>query len=149
MQFPSFQSAVKRHWRKINLRAASAVLIILLGWVAAPAAMLAQQSDTCAMECSVAEGHCCCAPHPLWVEGQDHSGVREIGQPAVESSCPCPATTPASAKVFSRQTPRTVWHDPAAACPPQSISHRQDSSYSSLRFTPKSPRAPPASFLTA
>jgi hypothetical protein len=149
MQFPSFQSAVKHHWRKINMRVASAVLVFLLSWLAAPTAMWAQPLDYCSMECCVAEGQCCCASQKLWVEGQDYSGVGEIGQTAVESSCPCPATPLTSAKVFSRQIPRTIWHEPAADQSPQLICHSQDSGYSSLRFTPKSPHSPPVFLLSA
>lgn len=144
-----FRQNAYRQLQKINLRAASALLIFLLGWSALPVALLAQEPDVCSMECCVAEGHCCCASQKLWVEGQDHSGIREIGSTEIESSCPCPATPPANAKVFSRQIPQTLWHETAANQPPPLIGHQHSSGYSSLHFSPKSTRAPPASLLTA
>jgi len=150
MNFPKFQPVIdRRQWKKINLRAAGALLLFLLTWLSVPAAMLAQQPDVCSMECCVAEGHCCCASQRLWVEGQDHSRIREIGSIEIESSCPCLATPSANAKVFSRQIPQTIWHELAANQPPPLIGHQQRSGYSSLHFSPRSPRAPPASFLTA
>ncbi|HMY75233.1 MAG TPA: hypothetical protein PLQ88_25665, partial [Blastocatellia bacterium] len=79
----------------------------------------------------------------------DHSDVREIGQTEIESSCPCPATPPAVTKVFSRRISQIIRHEPYIDPPPPLIEHRQSSGYNSLRFSPKSPRAPPASFLAA
>lgn len=149
MQILKFQSAVKRHWQKINLRAVAALLFFLLSWLAPSAALWEQPLDYCSMECCVAEGHCCCASQKLWVEGQDHSGVREIGHAEIESSCPCPATPAISAKVFSRRISPTIRHEPAANQPSPLIEHRQSSGYNLLRFSPTSPRAPPASFLHA
>ncbi|MEP7337930.1 MAG: hypothetical protein ABI977_09310, partial [Acidobacteriota bacterium] len=103
MTFPKFQRAIDRiRWRKINLRAASALLIFLLGWSALPAVMLAQEPDTCWMECCVAEGHCCCATAKPFVEGHDYTGVYKISQPEAAPSCQNPATLPSGIKIFPR-----------------------------------------------
>lgn len=140
MSFTKFQRVLS----KINLKAAGMLLVFMLSWVAAPASLLAQQPDVCSMECCVAEGHCCCAAPKLWVEGQDHGGIREIGTTEIESSCPCPVTPPSGVKKLSRQTARTVSHDLTGDGTNQPVLHKHPSVYDSLRFTPKSPRAPPS-----
>ncbi len=145
MSFTKFQRVL----RQINLKAAGTLLIFLLSWAAAPAALLAQQPDVCSMECCVAEGHCCCAAPKLWVEGQDHGGIREIGTTEIESSCPCPVTPPSGVKDLSRQTVRTVSHDPIDESVSQPVQRNHPSHYDSLRFTPKSPRAPPSFLLNS
>ncbi|HEX9002405.1 MAG TPA: hypothetical protein VGB07_21040 [Blastocatellia bacterium] len=147
MNFKNFHPA--NIVRAINWRAAIALFVLLTSWSATPVSQWAQPLEYCSMECCVADGHCCCASQKPFVEGQDHSGVGEIGQVAIQTSCPCPATPSASAKVFSRQIPQTLWHDPVPDLPLLLRNHRRNSDYSSLHFSPRSPRAPPARFLTA
>ncbi|MBP6820429.1 MAG: hypothetical protein KA368_02745 [Acidobacteria bacterium] len=139
MNFSKFQKVIS----KINLRAAGALLIFLLSWAAAPVALLVQQPDTCSMECCVAEGHCCCAAPKLWVEGQDHSNVGEIEQNRIDSSCPCPVTPPSNSKIVSRQIAANLLYLLAPDESEANVSRREDSFYSSVRFSPDSSRAPP------
>jgi hypothetical protein len=137
-------SKLQRVISKINLRAAGALLVFLLSWVSAPVAMLAQQPDTCSMECCIAEGHCCCAAPKLWVEGQDHSNVGEIEQNQIDSSCPCPITLTSTAKILSRHiaaNPSLVLAPDEAAA---DVSRRKNSFYRSIPFSKDSSRAPPA-----
>ena len=140
MSFTNFQTAL----RKINLKAAGALLIFLMSWSVVPIALVVEQTDVCSMECCVAEGHCCCAAKKLWVEGQDHGGIREIGTAELETACPCPVTPPSSVKTLSRQTVRVFSHDLMSESARQPILLNPPSLYDSLRFTPKSPRAPPS-----
>ncbi|MBS1790698.1 MAG: hypothetical protein JST85_23475 [Acidobacteria bacterium] len=140
MHFLKFQRAL----RKINLKAAGTLLIFLMSWISVPAALVAQQSDVCSMECCVAEGHCCCAAPKLWVEGQNHGGIREIGSPEIHASCPCPAMPASGVKTFSRQTMRVLAQEFADETASSPIQWTRPSRYRSLRFTPKSPRAPPS-----
>ncbi|MDQ3009154.1 MAG: hypothetical protein M3X11_00400 [Acidobacteriota bacterium] len=141
MTFRNFHPA--NIMRAINWRAAIALLLLLLGWVATPVSLLAQERDTCAMECCMAEGHCCCATAKPFVEGQDYSGVHEIGQPEIGSSCPGLATLPSDAKALSRQATPAAAHLPASEEPVRIIRRSEESFYSSLRFSPDSSRAPP------
>lgn len=145
MTFQKFQRAIDRiRWRKINLRAASALLIFLLGWSALPATMLAQVPDTCSMECCIAEGHCCCATVKPFVEGQDYGDVQKIGQLEAAPSCQNLATLPSGAKVFPRLTTPVVTHLPAPDDHAQLSHRRGESFYLSPQFSPDSSRAPPA-----
>ena len=148
MNFPKFQRVIDRRcWpqlKKVNLRAASALLIFLFAWSALPVAMLAQESDVCSMECCVAEGHCCCVTHKPFVEGHDYSGVREIGSAADESPCQGLATPPSGVKILSRQLTPAGAHLPAPEEPTQSVLGREESFYRSLRFSLDSSRAPPS-----
>src|SRR5262249_35594319 len=129
--------------RKINLRAASALLIFLLGWSALPAAMLAVEPDVCSMECCVAEGHCCCAARKPFVEGHDYSGIVEVGQADDESSCQRLATPPWGFKILSRQITLSVAPLPAPDGTARLIRRGDLSFYRSLHFSPDSSRAPP------
>lgn len=131
-------------WRAINWQAAFVLMLFLLSWSAAPVSLFATEPDVCSMECCVAEGHCCCAAKKLWVEGQNHGGIREIGSPEIQASCPCPVTPPSSVKTISRQTVRVVLHDLADETTNSLTQWTHPSLYHSLRFTPKSPRAPPS-----
>src|SRR5438034_157651 len=71
-----------------RLRAASAVLLLLLGWLSAPVSWATSSSDVCSMSCCVTSGHCCCAQrHPL-VKGQDPSSQDAIDSGEITSSCP-------------------------------------------------------------
>jgi hypothetical protein len=119
-------------------------LIFLLGWSALPAAMWAQEPDTCSMECCVAEGHCCCATAKPFVEGHDYTGVYKIGQPEAAPSCQNLATLPSGIKILPRSVTPSVAHLLAPDEPAQLICHRGESFYCSPQFSPDSSRAPPA-----
>jgi len=45
-----------------SFQAASALLVLLLGWLSVPVSLAAYEPDVCSMSCCVAAGHCCCTP---------------------------------------------------------------------------------------
>jgi len=73
---------------KLNLRAASAALALLLGWLSAPIALASFTPDVCSMSCCVAAGHCCCTPRHALVEGQIPDGEPQIDQAEASTNCP-------------------------------------------------------------
>ncbi len=146
MQFLKFQRATSSLQRKtINLRAASALLIFLLSWIAVPAPMLAEHSaeEFCSMECCVADGHCCCAASKPFVEGKDYSDVPKLALPELASQCPCPVTPPSNSKIAHSQITQTHWRYLAVTEHPLPIYHREDTFYRSPQLSLHSSRAPP------
>ena len=141
MKFSKFQRVIG----KINLRAAGALLIFLLIWIAVPAAMLAEHSteDFCSMECCMAEGHCCCAAAKPFVEGKDYSDIAKFNSPEIGSACPCPVTPPSNSKITPNQIARTLSRVLAVDEQPLPIHRAQDSFYRAPQLTPNSSRAPP------
>ncbi|MDX2044362.1 MAG: hypothetical protein SF097_24345 [Acidobacteriota bacterium] len=142
MNFPNFQRALK----KINLRAAGALLIFLLSWIAVPASMLVEHSaeEFCSMECCVADGHCCCAASKPFVEGKDYSDIPKLALPELTSQCPCPATPPSSSKIARGQIAQTHSRHLAVAEHSLPIYYREVTFYRSPQLSPNSSRAPPA-----
>lgn len=145
MSLATFQRATA--WRQLNLRAAGLLLLVLLSWAAVPAELLAQEPDFCAMECCVAEGHCCCAARKPWVEGQVRGDHPEVGLMQLAAACPCPTTPPAKSTIFPRTLARLAARDHTPAKPNQFISYDAESGYRSPHFTPRSLRAPPTLLL--
>jgi hypothetical protein len=72
-----------------RLRVTAAVFALLLGWLAPVLPLAASEPDVCAMECCVAEGHCCCAARKPFVKGHVPG---EDGRPVIsekELTAPC------------------------------------------------------------
>lgn len=89
----------RRQQQWLRSRAALAILLVALGWLAVPVSLAAQKSDVCEMECCVADGHCCCAAHRTYVAGQIPDGGDIVTVP--ELFAPCPAKCASAATSFS------------------------------------------------
>lgn len=150
MKFPNFQlviSSFQRQRKTINWRAAGALLIFLLSWTTAPAALLAQHEaeEFCSMECCVADGHCCCAASKPFVEGKDYSDIPKLALPELASKCPCPATPSSSSKLAYSRVAQTHSRFLAVSKQPPPIYQSEKNFYRSPQLRPNSSRAPPAS----
>jgi hypothetical protein len=150
MQFLKFQRAISGfQWKRINLRAAGALLIFLLSWMAVPAAMLAHQDseEFCSMECCVADGHCCCAAAKPFVEGKDYSDVPKFASPELASQCPCPVTPPSSSKLAHGQIAPNQSRNLAVVESSLQIQCVEQTLYNSPQLSPNSSRAPPVTLI--
>src|SRR5437588_12788982 len=104
------QQRITQHYLT-RLRAASAVLLLLLGWLSAPMSWAIASSDVCSMSCCVTSGHCCCTPRHAWVEGQDHSDQDAIDRAEMTSSCPAECSSSAlSSSLLMRGQAQTATH---------------------------------------
>jgi hypothetical protein len=72
----------------VRLRAASALLALLLGWLSAPASLAISSPDACSMACCVEKGHCCCTPRHASVIGQAPDANPALSQVEIVSPCP-------------------------------------------------------------
>jgi hypothetical protein len=81
-----------------RLRAAAAMFVLLLGWLSPVTPLTANEPDFCAMECCVAEGHCCCAARKPFVKGQipGADGHPVISENELKASCPLQCARPSS-----------------------------------------------------
>src|SRR5262249_61739429 len=81
-----------------RLRAAAAMVALLLGWLAPELPLLANEPDVCGMACCVAEGHCCCAKRKHFVKGHvpGADGKPVISENKLKASCPLPCAQAAS-----------------------------------------------------
>ena len=125
-------------------RAAFAALVLLLSSLS-PAFSLASSADldVCAMECCVAEGHCCCAARKPWVKGHKPDD-RPVVEPAeLRSKSGCPGAPPSSSNLLLREIARTTAHDHDLARHPVFGYQSPLRAHHSIWFTPTPPRAPP------
>ena len=143
---------VIRASRFARLRALCAALGLLLGALAAPVALASNAADVCAMDCCVAEGHCCCNPRRAHVEGETTSDKPSLTEAEVSTACPEGCTLPsASANLIARAALRaTAYHIhfiKAAVVGCTAILPR----HSAVQVAASTPRAPPvhSSNLTA
>ncbi|MBL8172381.1 MAG: hypothetical protein JNJ50_29750 [Acidobacteria bacterium] len=139
MRVPTFQHV----WRTVNWRALAALALLLLSWSASPVSLLASEPDYCAMECCVADGHCCCASRKLYVAGEERDEHPTWQTARLEAPCPCPATPASTASFISRQVVSAVTLLATTSSAPILILRDQGSLYRSFRASPDSSRAPP------
>jgi hypothetical protein len=72
-----------------RLRALVGAAAIFLGAIAAPVTLASQiDTNTCAMACCVAEGHCCCIPSKSSVKRGANDKGASFAQKVVSKSCP-------------------------------------------------------------
>jgi hypothetical protein len=89
-----------------RLRAAAAVLVLALGFLAPPISLAGSEPDVCEMECCVEEGHCCCAAHHAYVAGQlPKPGEVSLGS-GTELTAPCPANCAGASSSLRLHFPR-------------------------------------------
>ena len=81
-----------------RLRVTAAVITLLLGWLAPTLPLAASEPDVCAMECCVAEGHCCCAARKHFVKGHvpGADGQPVFSEKELTASCQPQCAQPAS-----------------------------------------------------
>jgi hypothetical protein len=91
-------SADRRKQAFFRLRAALVALALLIGWLGPALPLAASESEVCAMECCVAEGHCCCAARKPFVKGRvpGADGRPVISEVEITASCPPRCAQPAS-----------------------------------------------------
>jgi hypothetical protein len=73
-----------------RLHASAAMFALLLGWLSPVLSSMRDEPDVCAMECCVAEGHCCCATRKPFVKGHipGANGEPVISEKELAASCP-------------------------------------------------------------
>ena len=73
-----------------RLRTSAAMFALLLGWLSPVLPWIRDDPDVCAMECCVAEGHCCCATRKPFVKGHipGADGQPVISEKDLTASCP-------------------------------------------------------------
>ncbi len=131
---------------KVRLRAAMAVLLLALGWLAVPASMVVREPDVCGMECCIEEGFCCCVTRRAYVEGQETEPDEIAFNIQTELRAPCPAgcagSTPSAQIVLLR-----FQSAPAPAVAAAILPARYEWGTALLHYPfaaqPSSPRAPP------
>jgi hypothetical protein len=125
-------------------RAGFAALVLLAASLS-PALSLATGADQdfCAMECCVADGHCCCAARKPWVKGQKPDGSPTVAQTQISPQCPYSCAPSSKTSPNLRVIERPVAHDhmlaetsPTSYCDPTLI-------HNSSWLASTSPRAPP------
>src|SRR5262249_50901427 len=137
MRTPKYKLAIK-------MRAATALLLMLLGWFAAPVSLAVYEPDVCAMECCVEAGHCCCATRHAFVAGQLPDGDTEAVQAQLGPTCPAKCTAPSSFSLsLVRGAARVVIHDLDEQGPSRPASTGVILALDSPYFKPSPPRAPP------
>jgi len=129
----------------VRLRAVIALAMLAIGWASAPLALALEPSNSCSMDCCVAEGHCCCNPRKPSVEGQPFDESDHIDNVRISADCPQGCTTPLySSKLQKREANRAAlqfieFSSPLIIRPEESI-HKPEPLWS----RPSSPRAPPS-----
>ena len=130
----------------LRLRAAAAVLALVLGWLAVPLTLAAWEPDVCEMECCVTAGHCCCATRHAYVAGR----LPEPGEVTInfetELTAPCPATCAGATSSAQTNLPRAR-HAAAAfvtvVVTPLQYGGKLNPSMRSFAAQTSTPRAPP------
>jgi hypothetical protein len=91
-------NADRRKQAFFRLRAALVALALLIGRLGPALPLAAGESEVCAMECCVAEGHCCCAARKPFVKGHEPGadGQPVISEVELTASCPPRCSQPAS-----------------------------------------------------
>ncbi|MGH9753939.1 MAG: hypothetical protein ACREA2_14265 [Blastocatellia bacterium] len=133
-----------------RLRAATAALALLLGWLGPVLPLAASESDVCMMECCVAEGHCCCAARKPFVKGQvpGADGEPVISERELTASCPPRCVQPASGSHHLQFPKAAVVKYAGEVNVSQSI-YAQAPRFArdALADDPAAPRAPPIALL--
>lgn len=128
-----------------TLRAACAVLALLLGWLSLPVALAAGSSDGCSMACRIKQTHCCCKSQRAFIKSRAPDDRERIVNVQASSRCP-EGCVPAqfSSSGFSRDAHAKVDYrvDPSTSF--RFKSNRIVLARDSLLLEPSSPRAPPA-----
>ncbi|MGA9767413.1 MAG: hypothetical protein WBV94_00115 [Blastocatellia bacterium] len=131
-----------------RLRAACALLALLLNWMSAPISLAAYSPDVCSMACCINEGYCCCKPHHRYVEGQLPDGSDQINTAQFSTACPEGCAAPqSSAKLLLRDSARTANSLVFSSASVLVYSHSTILTTKSIETGPSSPRAPPSLLL--
>jgi hypothetical protein len=131
-----------------RLRAAGAVMALLLGWLSAPVALAARTPDeVCSMTCCVEDGHCCCTPALPYVKGQLPNDRDKIGSAQLSAPCPegCAPSNSLSNSFFRNSTPAAGNYSVRAESDVLATAHKAIE-WDSIYLILTSPRAPPAHF---
>jgi hypothetical protein len=142
------QDARKRIFTRLH--ASAAMFALLLGWLSPVLPLMRDDPDVCAMECCVAEGHCCCATRKPFVEGHlpGANGGPVISEKELTASCPPQCARPISS-FHHLQFPKApiVKHagevDVAQLIYARTLRFARDA----LANDPAVPRAPPVALL--
>lgn len=132
---------------KLRYRAALAVLLLALGWLATPLTVAAQEPDVCGMACCIEDGYCCCVVRHAYVEGQEP----EPGE--VTLNLPSTLTAPCSSGCVSSIPSAPIgWLRTATISAPTILltthelrfDREQEIIHHPFTTQPSAPRAPPA-----
>jgi hypothetical protein len=126
-------------------RAAFAALVLLFSSLSPSLSLVAAtEQDVCAMECCVAEGHCCCAMRKPWVKGQKPDGRPVVERVEIRSQSCCFSTPPSSSNFIPREMARPAAHNFDLARHQVIAYHNPPRAHHSIWRTPTPPRAPPS-----
>ena len=128
----------------VRLRAACAVLGLLIGCLSASAALAVNSPDVCSMACCVKEGHCCCSPRHASVRGETSGGRNQISGAEVGNSCPEGCATPLFSKSPARESARTAIHSVDEVAAGLIYLHAPAPATKTIESSPSSPRGPPS-----
>lgn len=131
---------------RLRLRAAAAVLVLALGWLAVPISLAAWEPDVCEMECCVETGHCCCATRHAYVAGRLPEPGEVTLNFATDLTAPCPATcagATGSAQIHLPRAQHAALHFVTAAVTPLAHGWQPTAPLRSFAARPSAPRAPP------
>jgi hypothetical protein len=127
----------------IRLRAACALLILLIGGPLAPFVSAAAMGVDCSMACCVEDGYCCCNKE----DSEEHTFADspEIGGAQIVKRCPddCAATGQVS-RLQSRDSLRAAPYIVGRAGPKTFRPNQHAAATSFVGATSFAPRAPPA-----
>jgi hypothetical protein len=133
---------VRRACRRLRTLLSVLMLAVCCAW--APLTIAAADSDTCAMDCCVQAGHCCCIPAHARVEGQVPDSGDRFETAQISSKCPAGCATQSSSQLSFRDGRssagrQTLSGEPADRGPTEPLS-----SLDLLLQSSSSPRAPPS-----
>lgn len=126
-----------------GIRAVAGAILLLLNGLATVATLASNETEFCAMECCVAEGHCCCAARKPWVAGRKTDGVPAIAHNQISSKCPYSCASSSKPKHSLRMIARLVTRDHAFAKKIPASYGASTPVHKSNWFALNSPRAPP------
>jgi hypothetical protein len=143
-------NADRRKQALFMLNAAFLALALLIGWLGPALPLVEGDSEFCAMECCVAEGHCCCAARKPFVKGQvpGADGRPVISDVELTASCPPRCAQPASGIHHLQFHKAVVVKYAGVVGAAQAIYARAPRfARSALADNPAVPRAPPVALL--
>lgn len=136
---------VERTAQFLRLRAACALLILLIGGPLAPIVSAAGMSVDCSMACCIEDGYCCC-------NSEEADGVRsaeraEVGSSQAVKRCPDDCSAPGHvSRLQSRDALRAAPYIVGRAAPPAFNEAQDVAPARNVRLSSSVPRAPPAFF---
>ena len=127
-----------------RLRMLLSVLMLAVCCAWAPLTIAAADSDTCAMDCCIQAGHCCCIPAHARVEGQVPDSGDRFETAQISSKCPAGCATQSLSKLSFRDG-RGTEARPYTPAGPAARSEAQGDSFPDPLFqSSSSPRGPPS-----